>query len=471
MKKFIVIAAVLALLVPSLAFAAAEFSLGGFVKLDSFWDSTQQGKNMNGNIARNNNGNFQHGRTVFTAQGSRFNFTIKGPKVFGAATTGFIEMDFDSSTDQNRTTSNSYVPRLRHAMFRFNWPETELLFGQYWSMFCEWYPELVEDGPFMATGMPTARMAQVRLTQKFLGWGTAAFLVGNANNANNGQNYSASDTSGESTAAPQVQGKLMYAQDLWGKAAYYGRPIPFTASLVAGWQRQGFAQSFGLGNVRTFGQNTYSALLAPNVKHTTLDPWLVMFSTFIPVIPTHSANLAGTASILTQWFIGQGLDSWGFTGMVNQLKFNKQVGGVYTWDYELQKRWGGFVQGQYYFTNQWFITAAYGINKAFGVSQDRDAAAINANNPAGSIYAFTGDAAKMQQQAEVALWYRPVQAIKFGLEYAYGATNWFQSTGGGGGNPAGTSNGTDPFNNYANPSNTSNFGAAHRVEFVGFFYF
>ncbi len=39
---------------------------------------------------------FHHGRLKFTAQGSRFNFTIKGPKLWGAQTTGFIEMDFDA---------------------------------------------------------------------------------------------------------------------------------------------------------------------------------------------------------------------------------------------------------------------------------------------------------------------------------------------------------------------------------------
>ncbi len=468
MKKFIVLAVAVALLVPSLALAATEFSLGGFVKLDTFWDSTQQGKNMNGVIQRNNVGMFHHGRTVFTAQGSRFNFTIKGPKVFGATTTGFIEMDFDSSTNQNDptsgTTSNSYIPRLRHAMFRFNWPETELLLGQYWSMFCEWYPELVEDGPYQATGMPTARLAQIRVTQKFLGWGTAALLVGNGSNSALGENYNgAVSTVGESSEAPQVQGKLQYQQDLWGKAAFYGRPIPFTAQVVAGWQRAVYQQNFGLA-AASFGQNTVNPL-AVNVKHQYLDPWLAMFSTFIPVIPTHSANLAGTASILTQWFIGQGLDSFGFAGLTNALRFNNNNGGVSTFDYELQKRWGGFVQGQYYFTNQWFLTAAYGINKSFGISQERDGAAITAANPQGSIYAFLADPAKMQQQASVALWYRPIQAIKFGLEYAYGATTWFQSTGAAG-NVAAT-----PFAFNAAPVNTSNFGDAHRVEFVGFFYF
>ena len=42
-------------------------------------------------------------------------------------------------------------------MFRFNWPTSELLFGQYFSMFCEYYAESAEDGPLQMTGTPTAR--------------------------------------------------------------------------------------------------------------------------------------------------------------------------------------------------------------------------------------------------------------------------------------------------------------------------
>ncbi len=45
----------------------------------------------------------------FTAQGSRFNFTIKGPKLWGAQITGFIEMDFDSAE----------TTRCRHVLYRF----------------------------------------------------------------------------------------------------------------------------------------------------------------------------------------------------------------------------------------------------------------------------------------------------------------------------------------------------------------
>ncbi len=100
MKKTILILVVLALLVPAAAMAATEFSLGGFVKFDSFWDSTQTGKNNGTAIARNNDGLFHHGRFLATAQGSRFNFTVKGPQLWGATTTAFIEIDFDSAQDR-----------------------------------------------------------------------------------------------------------------------------------------------------------------------------------------------------------------------------------------------------------------------------------------------------------------------------------------------------------------------------------
>ena len=138
--------------------------------------------------ARNNDPNAKHGRLKFTAQGSRFNFTIKGPDLWGAKTTGFIEMDFDSAERRRLptrafTASNSYTPRLRHAMFRFNWPTSELLFGQYWSMFCEYYAESAEDGPLQMTGTPTARLAQIRFTQKFLSDWTVAGLIGDPNQA------------------------------------------------------------------------------------------------------------------------------------------------------------------------------------------------------------------------------------------------------------------------------------------------
>ena len=42
---------------------------------------------------------------------------------------------------------------------------------------------------------------------------------------------------GQYAETPQVQGKITYAHDFWGKAAYYGKPTPFTVQFVGGWQR------------------------------------------------------------------------------------------------------------------------------------------------------------------------------------------------------------------------------------------
>ena len=183
MKKFILVLLVLALLVPASAFAATEFSLGGFIKLDTIWDSTQNPKNAFVVINRNNDTQFHHGHFTETAQGSRFNFTIKGPKLWGATTTGFIEMDWDgtgtagSTPDARTSATNSYNPRLRHAMFRLNWPETELMFGQYWGMFSEYAPEAPGDAEFVFHGWALQRLPQIRLTQKFAGAWTVAGAI------------------------------------------------------------------------------------------------------------------------------------------------------------------------------------------------------------------------------------------------------------------------------------------------------
>jgi hypothetical protein len=473
MKKFIVFAVVLALLVPSLAMAATEFSLGGFIKLDAMWDSDNGvGKNINAVPARNNSDSAKHGRLKFTAQGSRFSFTIKGPDLWGAKTTGFIEMDFDAAengltaSSGNSTTavlgtpqgvafggaSKSYTPRLRHAMFRFNWPTSELLFGQYWSMFCEYFAESAEDGPLQMTGTPTARMAQIRFTQTFSGF-TVAALVGDPNQSNlvtstTGQ-YNAAINNGQIAESPQVQGKISYAQDLWGKAAFYGKPTPFTIQAVGGWQRNHMRTATGVG-VFAFGQDNFVAGIT-RVPARTVNPWMGMGTLFIPVIPTHTANLAGTASILLQGWIGAGVDVFGFTGIAgNKYRYEQNILGATTYEADLLNKFGGFGQAQYYFTNQWYVNALYAFSKAYNVDRSRNRFGINTME-----MAFTNaNEASTIQQVEATLWYRPIQAIKFGLQYSYTMANYFQIT-------------TVP----ALTSHSSRFGNDHRVEFVGFFYF
>lgn len=583
MKKFIVALTLLALVaLPAAAMAAAEFSLGGYIKLDTWWDSTQVGKNLNTPVYRDNNFDNHHGRYQATAQSSRFNFTIKGPDLFGAKTSGFIEVDFDQQGDTRQSASNSFVPRMRHAFFRLDWPETQILFGQYWGTFCDFYPESVQDGPYQFHGCATQRLAQVRVTQKFAGDWTVAFLVGapydpaatdNAtiNAVPSGlltsattpgwvrpsaaadeiqvpagipylaarDNYSGG-LFGQRSEMPQFQIQLKYEKDLWGKAAFYGRPRGFTAEVSAGWQRTNYPAGYIVGN--TFGPNAYlgnaNSLFAGNnvmVENTpvryqnigtnrwtlnrqndtqNLDSWMVQATVFIPILTTKTPNLAGTASATVQFYIGQGLSAFGngldsdnsyfgFKGL--SVGFPYQFAASTLWpqpltllndfNRKLQKRYGGYIQAQYYFSNEWYLNFVYGFSKAWGVDVNDRNLLLVANNFSQAIYGvgntsagfsnFWGntylsnqDQTKFWHEFNLALYYRPIQAMKFGLQYSYMRTDYFQYTGAAFAQPSAVvppgfpSNGNPGTSLYGTASSRiSNKGDNHRVEFGAWFYF
>jgi hypothetical protein len=459
MKKFIVFAVALALmLLPAAAFAKAEFSLGGYIKLDTFWDSTQNSSLLHTPVQRQNNGAFHHGRFNMRAQESRFNFTIKGPKVFGAVLTGFIEMDFDGTPDEAVSSSGTWNARLRHAMFRLDWPETQLLMGQYWGMFSNWWTEGAEDGPFIPYGSALDRIPQIRLTQKFLGDWSVAGLVGLPYGAtlDNTTPYSTTVNNASSAETPQLQGQIKYSHDWWGKAAYYGHPMPFTVTVSGGWERaiNRFSDTQALNVLNGVNANTGYLVRAAGTNIVTqqyVSPWMAQAAMFIPLIPTHTANLAGTASILTNWFIGQGVEAFGITGGASNLyKFQYAAfDNIFVYNVSLLKRFGGWVEGQYYFTNEWFANVAYGISRNYGVSR-------NANSSGNDAFGANGvlaDQFRTMQQVDATLWYRPIQALKFGLQYTYATSNWFQRT------------------NVPGGDNLDNAGNEHRVEFVGYFFF
>jgi hypothetical protein len=454
---FLVVVSLLAL--PAVAFAATEFTLGGYVKMEAIWDSTQVNKNFLEFVRRNNDANFQHGRLKFTAENTRMNFTIKGPDIWGAKTTGYIEWDFDNNA---RNTSQAYTSfqhkagvGLRHAMFRLNWPDTELMLGQYWSLLTEEIPETANFGACTTAGAPFIREPQIRLTQGFgLGPGkmTASIALAepmnglwglalNTNQVNLNNAYG-----GESSEIPKVLTRVKYDADLWGKAAFWGRLRPFSVRLGGAWWRERFRAYTGLA-ARTFGQDNYNDVTGPvtmtQPDQQYLDHWLAEGSVFIPLIPTHTKNLAGTASLLTQWWVGAGMDGW-IEDLPNNASFLEfdfvdAVTGDLVGDRELLKRWGGFVQLQYYFTNQWYTSLVWGINRAFDVNR-------------GTWIGDGGaDPIKTNQHYYATLWYRPIQALKFGLEYTYVRTDYFQNT--------------------TTGSQISDKGENHRMMFCGFFLF
>jgi hypothetical protein len=476
MKKSIIGFIVLALVaIPAFAMAAkaVDIEIGGYTKLEMYWDSTQVGKNLNTPVLRYNAPIPGHtGRFNATAQSSRFNLKIKGPKLWGANTSGYIEVDFDQQGDTNQSASNSYVPRMRHAFFRMNWAQTEILMGQYWGMFCNFYPETVQDGPFQNHGQATQRIAQARVTFTTGPWSFAA-LVGKpydpANAADNGTIALASlpgsvngGLMGQRSEFPQLQFSVNYEKDLWGKAAFYSRPRAFTANVAVALARIRY-EGGQLNASRTWGQDNYSGVL-PGIQrdNQTITPWVIQASTFIPLIPTHTPNLAGTAAVTVQFYVGHGLS---FIGngrdqnnsymVLSNINTFFAPGDPRAWEYDrvLRNEYGGFLQAQYYFTNEWFLSYAYGFSKPWGVPQDTNltAAIFQGNNPNGYTYATNQDQTKMWQEHCLTLFYRPIKAFKFGLAYSYMRTDYFQKTTVG--------------------SRIADYGDNHSVRFAGWFFF
>jgi hypothetical protein len=276
---------------------------------------------------------------------------------------------------------------------------------------------------------------------------------------------------GQNSETPHVQAKLAYEQDLWGKAAFYGRPRGFAAQVVAAWQRTRYQSGADAANFATFSQNAFSNAI--NIRQRDqqyLDPWVIQAHLFIPVLPTYSANLAGTASLQAQWYIGQGLDFIGNGRAQDNSSLVFQgigAGAQFLYDRQLTNQFGGYVQGQYYFTNQWFMNLAWGMSRNFGI--DRSISGVlagkQANNVVGYKYASNNDQVKLWNELDLTLWYRPIEAIKFGLQYSYSRTDWLQKQN----NPNGVI--TNAGQNAQFGQGAKDFGEAHRVEFVGFMFF
>ena len=532
MKKFLAfltLVALMAIPVSAMAVPSSDFELVGFVKLETWWDSTSVNKNLSGPLQRSNALQPQNiGRFNMTAQGSRFGLKINGPEVLGAKTQGYFEMDFDPTQDGVQSASNSYTPRLRHAWFRMDWPGGwQLLMGQYWGMFCDFYPETVNDGPYQNHGQSTQRLPQARMTYKTGPW-TFSGLAGVPYNTSGDNVTSAFGNStifgqtvqglpgsaatalygstavaylGERATMPQFQGQMIFEKDLYGKAAFANRPRGFVVDISAGIQRTQYLAGQITG-AQTFGQTGYTGIggvpLVQN-KNQTLTPWVVQGTMFIPILVTHTDNLAGTASVTVQGQIGQGFSFWGngadsdnsyfqynAPGNILNPALNNQFlsgpighatnGGsvlatgpgvnstrVLDYNRKLTPKYGGYIQAQYYFTNLWYADVVYGFDKAFGVGQNNRNLALNPTgilDGRGSLdplnfqsytYASLNDQSNFTGELQANLFFTPSKNLKFGLGYSWMRSTYFQSI--------------------TNGSKSSDSGTNHSVRFAGWFFF
>ncbi len=498
MKKLIVLtclAALVLLAIPAsgLAAKAGDFDLGGYIKLETFWDSAQMGKNLNTPAPRFNAAQpNRHGRLRFTSQSTRFYFTIRGPEVFGAKTQGYIEVDFDTQGDARQSASNAFAPRLRHAWFRMDWAGGwSLLMGQYWGVFCNFYPETIQDGPFQNHGQATQRIPQIRLTYTTGPWKFSGLVGANYDPAGDnvtgpygtliGSQVISVNTGnalwGQNSNIPQFQAEVMFEKDLWGKAGFGGRPRGFVANVGAGITKINYqgGRIFGA----TFGNDVFQPIGANPlvVNNKSVVPWMIQATLFIPVMTTKTENLKNTANVTAQFYIGQGLAAFGNDLDSNNTWFRydapgfRFIPGTATPAFEVvyrrnvTKKYGGYIQGQYYFNNQWWVSYAYGFAKPYGVSQARNQGIplVDPLNVDGYDYsAVNFDQTRMWQEHCATLFFSPSKAFKFGLGYSYVQTDYFQTTQGAGAFGFPTATGS---------SKTTRVGNNHSVRFGGWFFF
>ncbi|MFC2089563.1 hypothetical protein ACFLT1_02210 [Bacteroidota bacterium] len=145
-------------------------SFSGFVKNDFFWDSRQTVSCREGHfllwpspVNTDANGTDINAKSNFNflALQSRLSAKISGPDAFGAHTSAIIEGDFFAQANDNIN-----LFRLRHALIKLSWDNTELLTGQYWNplFVTACFPGTVS----FNTGTPLqsfARNPQIRVTQ------------------------------------------------------------------------------------------------------------------------------------------------------------------------------------------------------------------------------------------------------------------------------------------------------------------
>ncbi len=216
MKQRLVILFVI--LFPALLFSQeSNFGIkwSGFVKTDVFYDSRQTLDLREGHFllyplgelldADKNDINAKPSFSILSVQ-SRLKGDITGPDALGAKATGMIEGEFFGTSNADL---NGF--RLRHAIVKLNWTNTELFAGQFWHpMFVtECFPEVVSfntGAPFQ----PFSRNPQIRLTQKFGGLKFLAALIEERDFQDLGPNGSSTEYL-RNSAMPEISAQASYS--------------------------------------------------------------------------------------------------------------------------------------------------------------------------------------------------------------------------------------------------------------------
>jgi hypothetical protein len=270
-----------------------NLSLGGYVRLDYAYNSQNLGNlgfllpggglNRSGSVAE------KQDQSIFTARVSRFWMKVAGPTFLGAKTGSLIEADFVGLTANTSNSNENGELRMRHAYGTLDWPNTQVLFGQFWDIFGPAAASTVDFRQGSSFGTPNnPRVAQVRITQK-VNFNSDNFLklvIG-------AQNPTQDAANGVGGNVPNVAGQIMFVSKALGVApGFYGMSMN---SLQAGFFGLYGSQSAHNKGSDVYGYGAYA---------------------FVPLLKSKDGkSRAMTASLETQAYIASGMNWNGATAI------------------------------------------------------------------------------------------------------------------------------------------------------------
>ncbi len=378
MKKLVLVLLAVFLVIPALSNAGTvssryDVTFGGFVKYDLGW--SDQNQNADPVIAfRDDSFQDEYSNTFATGAESRFNFLVKGPDLWGAKTSAFIEGDF-----RGATTGNSYGGfQLRHAFMNLNWQSAHLMIGQNWQQWgMPYYPAMIGNHDFAQylKGIRTPQMAfRYFFTKEFnamIGLTSATEWSGSGNVRQANDDYARSDW-------PGLMGEIAYWTDRCGKIG--PNNLKFAVGGYYGKQKNTFIDAAG------------------NFADKTIDAWLAAFRYSVPIIPEKQGNKAMALLFNGNFFYGQNWAGNNWMGpVVSNGSFQRSFG-----DYAAPTSFGLYAQGTFWFTNTLQFNAMYGYLKYNYSSAARDQLPNTIN---------------MMQTYSANLLWDANQAIRFGIQW------------------------------------------------------
>ena len=419
MKKQILSIVAASLMISGTAFADEpvmskfKMSIGGFVKLDYVYNSTDLGQPLgmlspsSGFIPRTSSVAAQSDQSQFTARQSRIWIKVAGPDVYGAKTNALIEGDFfgDYLTGAQATESPTF--RMRLAYGTVDWANTQILFGQFWDTWGPMVASTVDFRSGAGWGAPnTPRVPQFRITQKYsVSDNNTLSLILAAQNPT--ENFTAATATPAATfvssGAVNGAGQIMFTSKSLGVAPGYGGMAlnPMKVGL------------FGLYGNQSY--NIYNTANPPYGQALTTDhsykSWGGGVYAFVPVLKSSDGkSRAGTASFEGQVYEGANMAYNTATGY-GIIQTNPTVSSATTSNqiYGSAKGWGYAAQMIIYPTQELGVTLGTGKRQVM-------------NN---ASYTWSGaDRSTGNYQYYINLAYDFNAAVRFAAEYQYLRTNY-----------------------------------------------